>query len=111
MSDESRQRLIALLTSGEHTLRGAAQLVGIPYNNAKVIYRVYRREGRVRGTPKHLKRMVARFQADPENFNGDSSDPRVVEMKKFLETMTDTQVPTIQMSEDLKETAPGSDER
>ena len=85
------------MATKEHTLRKAAELAGIPYNNAKVIYRIYRREGRIKGTPKHLKRMVAKYRADPDHFDLADSDPRVVEMKQFLDTMTDMQI-TIQIS-------------
>ena len=75
----------------EYTLREAANKLGIPYNNAKVIYRVYRQEGRTKGTPKHLKRMVARFKASPEKLSELGSDPRANELKAFLDIKQETQ--------------------
>jgi hypothetical protein len=34
----------------------ASKILGIAYNNAKVIYRIYKKEGRIKQTPKFLKR-------------------------------------------------------
>ena len=48
--------------------RKAAFQLGIPYNNAKVISRVYRATGRVKQTPAHLKRLAGKIKKDPERF-------------------------------------------
>lgn len=34
----------------------ASRILGIAYNNAKVIHRIYKSERRIRQTPKYLKR-------------------------------------------------------
>ena len=41
----------------------AAKQLGIAYNNAKVIYRIFKKEGRINQTPKQLKRHAKIFQA------------------------------------------------
>ena len=41
----------------------AAKQLGISYNNAKVIYRIFKKEGRINQTPKQLKRHAKIFQA------------------------------------------------
>lgn len=45
VSDELRQQLIALVDN-DYTIKEAASMLGIKYENAKIIYRVYIREGR-----------------------------------------------------------------
>lgn len=71
VSDEQRHALInLLLTENGLSLKKASEKVGIPYNNAKVIFRIYRKEGRIKGTPKHLKRAVARIKENRAGFVG-----------------------------------------
>ncbi len=45
VSDDLRQRLISLINQNM-TIKDAARLVDIKYENAKAIYRVYRKEKR-----------------------------------------------------------------
>ena len=46
----------------------AAQEMGIDYENAKLIFRVFRNEGRVKQTPKHVRRFIGEFKKDPVQF-------------------------------------------
>ena len=41
----------------------AAKQLGIAYNNAKVIHRIFKKEGRINQTPKQLKRHAKILQA------------------------------------------------
>ena len=45
--DLKRARLIKLILENHITISTAAKMVDIPYDNAKVIYRIYRKENRV----------------------------------------------------------------
>jgi transposase len=59
--------LIDMVQDG-HSCRFAAKRLKISYNNAKSICRTFRKQGRVKATPKHLKRLVGRYRRDPEKF-------------------------------------------
>lgn len=52
ITDQQRHQLVEVKNQG-HTIKDAAKLVDIPYENAKAIMRVYRREMR---TNKHTVR-------------------------------------------------------
>jgi transposase len=67
VTDQMRQTLIEMVGMGA-SCRKSAKDLGISYNNAKVICRVYRNEGRKRQIPKHLKRFVHRFKKKPDSF-------------------------------------------
>jgi hypothetical protein len=84
VTDEIRQHLIELVENSGYSCRKAAARLGIAYNNAKVICRVYRTTGRTHGTPKHLKRLVARYMKDPHNLNLDPTSERYHELMDFL---------------------------
>ena len=66
VTDELRLQLIELMKEEQITCRAAAQRLRIPYNTAKVINRVYRKEGRINAVPKHLKRMYAKYKKNPD---------------------------------------------
>ena len=42
----------------------ASKVIGIAYNNAKVIYRIYKNENRIKQTPKYLKRHAKTIKAN-----------------------------------------------
>ena len=42
----------------------ASKLLNIAYNNAKVIFRIYKKEKRIRQTPKEQKRHAKAIRAD-----------------------------------------------
>ena len=52
VSNEMRFQLIILITNYGLTCYCAAKLLGIPYTNAKVIYRAYRIEDRIIQEPR-----------------------------------------------------------
>ena len=52
ITDEMRFRLIFLIKNQKMSCHKASKVIGIAYNNAKVIYRIYRNEGRIKQTPK-----------------------------------------------------------
>ena len=90
VTDEMRRNLISTIQEENISCRMAAKKLGITYNNAKVIYRVYRKEGRTKATPKHLKRLVAKFNRDPKLLV-DQDEPKVQELMDFIKTKTDLQ--------------------
>ena len=80
--------------------RAAAQIVGINYNNAKVIARVYRREGRTRSVPKHLKRIKGLYNKNPSMKPVGKQTARLKELKDLLGPK----------AQDVKPAEPGSNE-
>jgi len=60
ISNEQRAALLDLLDSGI-TIREASAQMGIKYENAKAIYRVFRRTNRRTRQLKRLRRKVVRF--------------------------------------------------
>ena len=55
--DEDRERLIHLVHTEGETIKKAAEMCNIPYENAKLIHRIFLREGRrnrLRYMGKHL---------------------------------------------------------
>jgi hypothetical protein len=65
VTDLERAKLIEVMETKQISCRAAAQVVGINYNNAKVIARVYRQEGRTKSVPKHLKRIKGFCKRNP----------------------------------------------
>lgn len=45
LSNETRKDLCDMITREKITVKGASQKMGIAYATAKVVYRVYKREG------------------------------------------------------------------
>ena len=62
----------------------AARILKIAYNNAKVILSVFRREGRIKQIPFHLKRLVADFKQDPQNLHMSIDDVNFRELHKIF---------------------------
>jgi hypothetical protein len=62
----------------------AARRLKIAYNNAKVILSVFRREGRIKQIPFHLKRLVADFKKDPQNLYMSMDDVNFRELHKIF---------------------------
>lgn len=56
VSDENRLKMILLIKKFGMSCHRAAKVLNIPYNNAKVIYRIYMKENRVKQIPKEMKR-------------------------------------------------------
>ena len=46
VSDEKRKALIKFITVDKMKIVDAAEMIDIPYENAKAIYRIYKNEGR-----------------------------------------------------------------
>ena len=57
MSDEDRLKMILLIKTFGMSCHKAAKVLNIPYNNAKVIYRIYTKENRIKQIPKEQKRL------------------------------------------------------
>lgn len=47
VSNQKRLMIIHLIQNLNHTIKQAAKAVGVGYENAKAIYRVYRESGRI----------------------------------------------------------------
>lgn len=58
VTNQQRHELIRLLVYGGCNITQAAAASGVNYENAKLIYRIYKAEGRVLKTPTHVKRFV-----------------------------------------------------
>ena len=63
ISDEDRLKLILLIKDFGMSCHKASKVLGIAYNNAKVIYRIYKNENRIKQTPKYLKRHAKTIRA------------------------------------------------
>ena len=55
--------MILLIKDFDMSCHKASKVLGIPYNNAKVIFRIYKNENRVKQTPKYLKRHAKTIRA------------------------------------------------
>ena len=64
ISDEDRLKLILLIKTFGMSCHKASKVLSIAYNNAKVIYRIYKNENRIRQTPKQEKRHAKTIRAD-----------------------------------------------
>ena len=64
ISDEDRLKLILLIKDFDMSCHKASKVIGIAYNNAKVIYRIYKNENRIKQTPKYLKRHAKAIKAN-----------------------------------------------
>lgn len=69
VSDDKRKRLIDMINS-KMTIKDAARIVDIKYENAKAIYRVYRREQR---TDKRRNRFRYKLPAKQSSCSSDDS--------------------------------------
>lgn len=83
VSEKNRRTLISEVESGK-SCHSVAKCIGIGYNNAKMIVRAYRREGRVDAVPQHLKRLMALYKRDP-NMKLDSRLLRHRDLMGYLE--------------------------
>jgi len=70
VTDEQRVELIRKITQEKRTCIDVAAEMGLDYENAKLIFRVYKREGRIKQTPKQLKRYAGALKKDPNNLRG-----------------------------------------
>ena len=70
VTDEQRSLLIRLLESNI-TIKNAARRAGLKYENAKVIYRIYRKEGRA--TKKVKRRSSYRATQETKRSSGKTS--------------------------------------
>ena len=64
ISDEDRLKLILLIKEFGMSCHKASKVLNIAYNNAKVIFRIYKNEQRIRQTPKEQKRNAKTIRAD-----------------------------------------------
>ena len=64
ISDEDRLKLILLIKDFGMSCHKASRVLGIAYNNAKVIFRIYKNEQRIKQTPKQHKRHAKTIRAD-----------------------------------------------
>lgn len=64
ISDEDRLKLILLIKEFGMSCHKASKVLKIAYNNAKVIYRIFKNEQRIRQTPKQQKRHAKTIRAD-----------------------------------------------
>jgi hypothetical protein len=55
ITDLSRIKLVLLITEEKLTCFAAAKKLSIPYTNAKVIYRIFRSEGRITAKSKFFR--------------------------------------------------------
>ena len=67
ITDEDRLKLILLIKDFDMSCHKASKVLGIAYNNAKVIYRIYKNENRVKQTPKYLKRHAKTIKAQADH--------------------------------------------
>ena len=64
ISDEDRLKLILMIKDPGMSCHKASKVLNIAYNNAKVIYRIYKQEKRIRQTPKEQKRHAKTIRVD-----------------------------------------------
>ena len=64
ISDEDRLKLILLIKDFGMSCHKASKVLNIAYNNAKVIYRIFKNERRIKQTPKQQKRHAKTIRAD-----------------------------------------------
>ena len=64
ISDQDRLKLILLIKDFGMSCHKASKVLNIAYNNAKVIFRIFKKENRIRQTPKQLKRHAKTIRAD-----------------------------------------------
>ena len=64
ISDEDRLKLILMIKDFGMSCHKASKVLNIAYNNAKVIYRIFKNEQRIRQTPKQQKRHAKNIRAD-----------------------------------------------
>ena len=65
VSDQQRSKLCELVNERKMSVRQAAQLLGLKYNNAKIIARIHRNTERVKLVPQDIKRLYAKYLRDP----------------------------------------------
>jgi len=59
INNEMREKLVSLIVNEGFKIVAAAELIGINYENAKAIYRIYRNDGRVSKKKKYLSKKVS----------------------------------------------------
>jgi len=65
VTDAKRSELLAKIEEGVNLYRAAKQC-GVKFQNARLILRVYKKEGRPYGIPLNLRRLVGEFRKNPE---------------------------------------------
>ena len=64
MTDEARFQLVDMVQNHGVSVHKASKQLGITYNNAKYIYKIFKRDGRIRQTPRQLKRHCGLLNED-----------------------------------------------
>ena len=67
VTDAKRRELLDKIDGGVNLHRAAKQC-GIKFQNARLILRVYKQEGRQKCTPLNLRRFVGEYKKHPEKF-------------------------------------------
>lgn len=70
VTDVQREELIRKIVNDKRTCIDVAAEMGLDYENAKLIYRVYKREGRIKQTPKQIKRYAGMLKHNPGELRG-----------------------------------------
>lgn len=70
VTDEQREELVCKIINDKRTCIDVAAEIGLDYENAKLIYRVYKREGRVKQTLKQIKRYAGVLKNNPGELRG-----------------------------------------
>ena len=64
VTDEQREELIRRIVNGKRTIIDVAREMNLDYENCELIYRVFRREGRMKQTPKQIKKYATHLKSD-----------------------------------------------
>ena len=82
VTNAQRHELIRLLVYCGCNISKAAEQSGINYENAKLIYRIYRQEGRVMKTPTNIKRFVKKLKCSQDELRSKLGPEAFNELKK-----------------------------
>lgn len=59
--------LVQRVLQEKRTVIDVAEEMGLDYENAKLIFRIYKREGRTKQTPTTIKRFANTLRSNPDN--------------------------------------------
>jgi transposase-like protein len=74
VTDEQREELVRKIVKDQRTVIDVASEMGLDYENAKLIYRIYKREGRTKQIPMKIKCFASILQTNPEALRAKISD-------------------------------------
>lgn len=74
VTDEQRDELVRKIVKDQRTVIDVASEMGLDYENAKLIYRIYKREGRTKQIPMKIKCFASILQTNPEALRAKISD-------------------------------------